>query len=101
MTSTSKSNAKRLEWSARADRDLFDAWAYIYQDNPKAADDVAGRIHQAAGKLSTFPMIGKLSGYYQTRALPVTKTQFTIYYRVTAKSVIVVRVVHQRQNFPR
>lgn len=101
MSSTSRSSARRLEWSALADRNLFDAWAYIYKEDPAAADCVAERIHQAAGRLARFPLIGKLSGYHQTRSLPVGGTQFTLYYRVTAKSVIIVRLVHQRQNFPK
>ena len=101
MPNTSRNSARRLEWSALADRNLFDAWLYIYQDNPAAADSVAKRIHQAAGRLQKFPLNGKLSGFHQTRALPVAKTQFTLYYRVTAKTVVIVRLVHQRRNFPK
>jgi plasmid stabilization system protein ParE len=101
VSNTSRNNIKRLEWSALADRNLFEAWTYIFQDNPTAADQIAKRIHQAAGRLIKFPKIGRLSGYHQTRVLPVDKTPFTIYYRITVKSVIIIRLVHQRQNCPK
>lgn len=101
VSSTSRNSARPLEWSALADRDLFDAWAYIYKENQAAADQVVKRIHQAAGRLATHPLIGTLSGYHHTRALPVARTPFTLYYRVTARRVIIVRLVHQRQNFPK
>ena len=54
-----KSGQRRLEWSPRADRDYFDAWAYIAQDNVEAADGVAKRIHDAARSLIFQPLLGR------------------------------------------
>jgi plasmid stabilization system protein ParE len=91
---------KRLEWSARAGRDLFDAWTYISEDSFAAADAVEQRIITAAERLLRYPALGRRGRVAGTRELPVARTSFTIIYRVRRRTLSVVRVLHQRLKYP-
>lgn len=91
---------KRLDWSARADRDLFDAWLYIAADSIPAAEKVARRIIDAAEQLSPFPRIGRPGRVAGTRELPIARTQFTLIYRVSRNRISIARVLHQRRKYP-
>jgi plasmid stabilization system protein ParE len=91
---------KQLEWSARAGRDLFDAWSYIGADSFAAADVVELRIIEAAERLLNYPALGQRGRVAGTRELPVARTSFTIVYRVGRRSLSVVRVLHQRLKYP-
>jgi len=91
---------KRLEWSARAGRDLFDAWSYISAESLDAADAVEQRIVAAAERLLKYPALGRLGRVAGTRELPVSRTSFTIVYRVSRRGLSVVRVLHQRLKYP-
>ena len=91
---------KRLEWSARADRDLFDAWLHIAADSIPAADTVSRRITESAARLVDYPRIGRPGRIAGTRELPVTRTQFTLIYRIRGSRVSIARVLHQRRKYP-
>ena len=90
----------RLEWSARADRDLFDAWLYIATDSLPAADAVARRIIEAAEQLPSYPKLGRPGRVAGTRELPVGRTPFTLIYRLRTSRVSIARVLHQRRKYP-
>ena len=91
---------KRLEWSARAGRDLFDAWLYIAADSVPAAETVARRIIDAAEQLPTYPKLGRPGRIAGTRELPVGRTPFTLIYRSGGTQIFVARVLHQRKKYP-
>jgi plasmid stabilization system protein ParE len=91
---------RRLEWSSRADRDLFDAWLYIAADSISAAESVERRIIESAERLVLYPRIGRPGRIPGTRELPVAKTSFTLVYRVRAGSLSIARVLHQRRKYP-
>ena len=91
---------KRLEWSARADRDLFDAWLYIAADSIQAADSVARRITESAERLILFARMGRSGRVTGTRELPVARTPFTLIYRIRGSRVSIARVLHQRRKYP-
>ena len=91
---------KRLEWSARADRDLFDAWLYIAVDSFPAAEVVARRIIEGAEQLPYFPKLGRLGRIAGTREMPVGRTPFTLIYRLRSSHVSIARVLHQRRKYP-
>ena len=95
-----KSAQRRLEWSPRADRDYFDAWAYIAQDNVDAADGVARRIRDAAQALISQPLIGRKGQRPGTRELVVGNTAFTIIYRVHKNVIQISRILHQARRYP-
>jgi plasmid stabilization system protein ParE len=91
---------RRLEWSARADRDLFDAWLFIAVDSPSTAEVVAGRIVDAAEQLPRYPLLGRPGRVTGTRELPVGRTPFTLIYRLRGNRVSIARVLHQRRRYP-
>jgi toxin ParE1/3/4 len=95
-----KSGQKQLEWSPRADRDYFDAWAYIAQENVDAADDVARCIRDAALALISQPLIGRKGQRAGTRELVVSHTPFTIIYRVRRTVIQIGRILHQARRYP-
>ena len=95
-----KSGQRRLEWSPRADRDYFDAWAYIAQDNVEAADGVAKRIHDAARSLIFQPLLGRKGQRPGTRELVVGNTPFTLIYRAHRTVIRIGRVLHQSRRYP-
>ena len=95
-----KSDQRRLEWSPRADRDYFDAWAYIAQDNVEAADGVARRIRDVARSLIFQPLLGRKGQRPGTRELVVGNTSFTIIYRAHRTVIRIGRILHQAQRYP-
>ena len=95
-----RSAQRRLEWSSRADRDYFDAWAYIAQENVEAADAVAKRIRMAAESLIFDPLIGRRGQRPGTRELVVGHTLFTIVYRAHRTVIRIGRILHQARRYP-
>ena len=98
---SSKSTNKRLEWASTAVQDRKAIWDFIALEefSPFNAALVEARILQTADRLSHFPLSGKpfLSGL---RLVFVTKTQYTIVYRVLPSSVRILRIAHQKKKSP-
>ena len=84
-----------------AERDLFDAWAYIAADSLAAADTVAARLVASAGRLLDYPFIGTPGRMPGTREIAVRRTGFTLIHRVRGAKVSIARVLHQRRKYPR
>jgi addiction module RelE/StbE family toxin len=95
-----KNGPRRLEWSPRADRDYFDAWAYIAQDNVDAADGVARRIRDAALALIWQPLLGRKGQRAGTRELVVGHAPFIIIYKVRRTAIQIGRILHQARRYP-
>lgn len=91
---------KQLEWSRRSAQDLLDIENYIARDNQIAADAVVAHIKQRALLLESDPSLGKRRLTSSHRELVLTRFPFTIVYRLIGNSVLVSRVLHQRQQFP-
>jgi toxin ParE1/3/4 len=91
---------KQLEWSRRSAQDLLDIESYIARDNQVAADAVVAHIMQRALLLESDPLLGKSRLTSVHRELVLTRFPFSIIYRVRGNSVLVSRVLHQRQQFP-
>jgi len=86
----------RVVWTARALRDLASLRAYIWHDNPAAAERQVERILAAAARLAEFPETGRAG----TRELVVSRTPYLVPYRVRGELVEVLRVLHGRQRWP-
>jgi len=88
-----------LEWSAMAKRDMRGLYEYIYDKNRSGADRVLAKIEAAAKLLKTVPNMGII---FHDGVLkhPVPTTEYTIYYKMDEKKVVVLRVRHQAQSIP-
>ena len=90
----------RVVWTARALRDLASLRAYIWQDNPAAAERQVERILAVAARLAEFPETGRPGRRAGTRELVVSRTPYLLPYRIRGELVEVLRVLHGRQRWP-
>ena len=91
---------RRLEWSSRAEREYLEALAYIAADGgARNAGLVMQRIERAESLLVGQPEIGTPGRRAGTREYPVNHTGHTLIYRVTARSIQIVRFLHQRMDY--
>ena len=96
----SAAEEKRLEWTQRASEDVLAIYSYIAQDNRRAAEAVVSHLIASAQQLCQFPSLGRPGRRKGTRELVLTRYPYLLVYRVTAKSVSIATVVHQRRRFP-
>jgi plasmid stabilization system protein ParE len=86
----------------RAARDLAEIEAYISEENPEAASDVASRIRRALDLITDRPEIGRLTPTARLREWSIPGLPYIIPYRVRGDMVEVLRVFHtSRQRPPR
>jgi plasmid stabilization system protein ParE len=90
----------RVRWLRKALVDLEAELAFIAQDDPKVATDVAGRIFAALEQLGSHPALGRPGRLPGTRELVVPATRFLIPYRVQENEVQVLRVFHTSRKPP-
>jgi plasmid stabilization system protein ParE len=70
----------RLEWTLKALGDLREAGNYIAEDNPQAAEKLAGRVREAVEYLLEHPNMGRPGRLPHTRELVISGTPFIIIY---------------------
>lgn len=86
--------------SKRADTDFDEIWNYIAQHDPAAADPVENDIHNAIRMLVRWPGMGhRRSDVSDDRYRFWSVGNYVIAYRVEAKKVVVVRIVHGARDF--
>ncbi len=83
--------------SARTD--LLDAWLYIAEENPSAADRVLDAIEQDAHKLAQQPRMGRNRPDLapQLRSWP-TRTPYLLFYLLSDDGITIVRVLHHARD---
>ena len=86
--------------SGPAQRDLKAAFDFIYDDNPKAAMKMSDAILASVRSLAEFPLRGRTGRIAETRELVVRQTGHIIGYLVRPDEIIILRVLHGRQNWP-
>lgn len=92
--------SRRLEWSARAEREYLEALAYIAADSgARNANLVMQRIEKAESILAGQPEIGTPGRRAGTREYPVNRTGHTLIYRITSQRIQIVRFLHQRMDY--
>ena len=92
----------KLQWRPRANLDRKSIAIYLGVEcgNPKAALKAIKSIDEAIERILRFPQIGKrfrhehlASEYRMAQASP-----YIIFYRIVDSSIIIYRILHQRQN---
>lgn len=92
---------RRLKVTDAAQGDLYDIWSFIAGDSPEAADKLLTAITNQFDRLLEFPELGR----QRTELLPslrsIAEKKYVIFYRLTARYVEIVRVLHGARDLRR
>ncbi|MCX7119832.1 MAG: type II toxin-antitoxin system RelE/ParE family toxin [Legionellales bacterium] len=91
----------RIEWRNKAYKDALDIVDYIDIENPVAAFGVYEEIHKQISLPSEHPQIGRPGRISGTRELTINKTPFIAAYFVTKNSIVILRILHGAQRWPK
>jgi len=93
---------RRVLWAPKAKQDLLDVWRYYaHVASPEIADRLLREINEAAASLSVRALMWRLRDEVMPGLRSVVAHPYTIFYRVNdADDVEVVRVLHERRDFP-
>lgn len=87
-----------VEISARALAELDAAFAFLNQDNPRAADAMRAAIAKAISSLETLPNRGRPGRVSDTRELLVKGAPYVVVYGVNSEVVNIFNIRHTSQN---
>ncbi|GGD03454.1 type II toxin-antitoxin system RelE/ParE family toxin [Aureimonas glaciei] len=90
---------RKVVWDPRALDDFDKILAFLSEQNPVAADALALKIKTTLERLAHYPTgrRSRAEGYFEK---PVTGRPYTIAYELTDAAVVVIRLVHQRRDWP-
>lgn len=91
----------RIKMTKSANIDLSESDDFIRENNPLAADRMASRIDDAISHLAIYPAIGRIGRVSKTREFVVSGTPFVIIYQVRTSIIVVYRVLHTAQKWPK
>ncbi len=91
----------KIRWLNEALVDLVEIREYIAKDNPQAARNVANRIREAVDRLGGAPAMGRPGRVEGTRELIVPELPFIIPYRVSNRTLEILRVLHEARKSPK
>jgi toxin ParE1/3/4 len=89
-----------LQWTLKAVGGLGEAGNFIDEDNPQAAEKMAGRVREAVEYLLEQPNMGKPGRLTNTRELVISGTPFIIVYSVRGTAIQILRVLHHSRKRP-
>ena len=92
--------APRLEWRAAARTDLLTIVDYIADENPDAAQRLKDEIEEKASRLPLRPKLHRPGRVAGTREM-VVRPNYIVVYAETSDSIVVLRVLHAAQQWPR
>jgi toxin ParE1/3/4 len=91
----------RLIWAPKAKHDVRNIWAYYARvASPDIADGVLREIEQSTARLADKPYLGRPRADVIPGLRSVLAQPYLIFYRLTDSSVEIVRVLHERRDFP-
>ncbi|WGF87415.1 type II toxin-antitoxin system RelE/ParE family toxin [Marinivivus vitaminiproducens] len=91
----------RIAWRTSARADMLDIAEYIDIDNPAAALAVVEDIHHQIARLTLYPKMGRAGRIEATRELVIRRTPFIAVYTIEPEAVVILRVLHGAQRWPR
>jgi addiction module RelE/StbE family toxin len=89
----------RLVFTERAQADLLEAWLFIAEDNPAAADKVLDTLEQEAKLLLLQPLMGRARPELGSavRSWP-SATPYVLFYEVDGTDLTILRVLHHARD---
>lgn len=90
-----------IVWTTVARRDVNEIWDFIEVRNPDAAELVSSEILRAVEGLLQFPKRGKPGRVKETRELVVSGLPYVVVYLLVNERVVILRVLHGAQDWPR
>ncbi len=93
---------ERVYFTQSAQTDLLEAWQFIAEENPAAADRVLDVIEYEIKVLLDQPLIGKARPELAEgiRSWP-TSTPYILFYLIDKQTITVVRVLHHARDIQR
>jgi plasmid stabilization system protein ParE len=89
-----------IKWLKLALLDMEEIIAYISLEHPEKAQEVAQEIWNSSQRLSFFPARAKPGRVPGTRELTLTNLPFFLAFRVTGRTVQILRVIHTSRKWP-
>lgn len=89
------------KWTLPARHDLQAQLEFIERDNPDMVGPVAATIRKATESLDTFPQIGRNGSVDETVELVIPRLPFVCIYRLRNGQVEILRLLHDRMQWPR
>lgn len=89
-----------VRWLTPAHKDLSALVEWYEQNAPEVLSTVAQRIWDAAQSLTMFPHRGRPGFIDGTRELLVPQLPYMLVYKVQGSDVMILRLLHQHQNWP-
>jgi plasmid stabilization system protein ParE len=91
----------RIQWAPLALERIVEIGAYIYRENPDAADRWIRRAFARVKQLENFPMSGKRNREADRDDIrELSWKNYRIIYRMDAESVSILTVRHAKQILP-
>ena len=90
----------KVRWTVPAAEQLEQAYDYIAEWNPSAAEEVAQRVIDITEMLGKHPGAGRGGRIAGTREFSVPDTPFIVAYAVSNKTVWILAVYHGARKWP-
>lgn len=89
----------QLRLTLQAEQDLLEAWLYIAEENPVAADRIVDAIYESARQLADSPLLGRDRAELgaDLRYWP-TETPYLIFYCPEESGITIIRVLHHSRD---
>lgn len=91
---------RALEWSEYATHDVENIVDHLMALNPTAAINLVQEIDNKVGYLSTHPQMGRTGRVEGTRELVIPKN-YIVVYTENPMNVVIRRVLHSKQQWPK
>ncbi len=90
-----------IRWLKTAERTRFAQMDYVAKENPRAAVRMDEEIDRQIDRLAEHPELGREGRVPGTRELVIARTPYVAVYRVRARRVEILRILHGAQQWPR
>jgi len=96
----------KLFWRQVAEGDLAEAYLYLGEDSPAAAERFVDAVHDALQTIARHPEVGRLRAFRSAQSQHVRSRvvkgfeAYLIFYRLAGDGIEVLRIVHGARDLP-